>query len=68
MFMIGCDPEIFVKKGGKLIAATGLVPGDKKKPFRVMGGAVQVDGLALEFNTDPVASNDFNRFNTQIVS
>lgn len=52
-FKIGCDPELFVNKGGKLIAACGLVPGDKNSPHKVENGAVQVDGLALEFNTDP---------------
>lgn len=55
---IGCDPEIFVRKNGVLHSAHGLVPGDKKRPFVVPAGGVQVDGMALEFNTDPVAINN----------
>lgn len=53
---VGCDPEVFVKQGGKFVSAHGLVPGNKANPFRVKDGAVQVDGMALEFNIDP-ASN-----------
>lgn len=55
--LIGCDPEVFVSKGGKLISAYGLIEGDKENPVKVNRGAVQVDGMALEFNTDP-ASNE----------
>ena len=67
MFTIGADPELFVKKNGKLIAATGLVEGDKASPKKVIGGAIQVDGLALEFNVDPVSSENFVNFNHNIV-
>jgi len=53
---IGCDPELFIKdrKTGKLISAHGLFPGDKKNPHKVECGAVQVDGMAAEYNIDPV--------------
>lgn len=51
--MLGCDPEFFVKKNGKFICAHDLIPGDKRNPYPVEGGAVQVDGYALEFNIDP---------------
>lgn len=54
IFKIGADPELFVNKGGKPVAACGLIPGNKDEPFKVEEGAVQVDGLALEFNIDPV--------------
>lgn len=54
-FTIGADPEFFVKKFGKLTSAHGLVPGSKEVPFVVPNGAVQVDGMALEFNIDPAA-------------
>ena len=53
MFTIGADPEIFVSQKGKFVSAYNLVPGTKKDPFKVDKGAVQVDGLALEFNIDP---------------
>jgi len=55
MFTYGCDPELFVKNAkGKFISAHGLIPGNKATPFKVDGGAVQVDGMAVEFNIDPV--------------
>lgn len=52
-FLIGADPEFFVQRFGKLVSAHGLVPGTKERPFVVKKGAVQVDGMALEFNIDP---------------
>jgi len=55
-FKIGADPEFFVKKFGQLTSAYGLIPGSKDKPYPVKKGAVQVDGMALEFNIDPADS------------
>ncbi len=52
-FKIGADPEFFVKRFGKLVSAHGLIPGNKDEPFPVPKGAVQVDGMALEFNINP---------------
>jgi len=54
--LIGADPELFVKQDGRFISAHGMVEGTKDNPFKVEGGAVQVDGMALEFNIDPAAS------------
>lgn len=53
--LVGADPECFVRKVGKkqFQSAHGLIQGDKKNPQKVHGGAVQVDGMALEFNIDP---------------
>lgn len=51
--LVGCDPEVFVKKGKTFLSAFGLIKGDKKNPQKVPYGAVQVDGMALEFNIDP---------------
>lgn len=52
-YTIGADPEIFVgDKAGKPVSAFGLIQGDKANPQKVAGGAVQVDGMALEFNID----------------
>jgi len=51
--LIGADPEFFVKKDGKFISAYGLIEGTKKSPQKVLGGAVQVDGMALEININP---------------
>lgn len=50
---VGTDPETFLSRGDKFISASGLFPGTKAEPFKVKKGAVQVDGLALEFNIDP---------------
>jgi hypothetical protein len=65
-FKFGTDPEIFVKRKdtAKLESAYGLIHGTKDQPFRVKGGAVQVDGMALEFNIDPV--DNFKEFNENI--
>lgn len=69
-FTIGCDPEIFVsdRETGRPISAHDLVPGSKKVPHKVKGGAVQPDGLAAEFNTDAVPIDDFKAFDANIVS
>ena len=65
---IGCDPELFVTKDGKFRSAHGLIPGTKKEPFKVNHGAVQVDGMALEFNIDPVDNvDDFVRNNLAVM-
>ena len=65
-FKIGADPEFFVKRFGKLHSAHGLVPGSKEQPFKVDKGAVQVDGMALEFNIDPAET--FDQFETNMTS
>jgi hypothetical protein len=56
--LVGADPEFFVAQAGKPVSAHGLIPGDKKKPHKVGFGAVQVDGMALEFNINPAAGVD----------
>lgn len=53
--LVGCDPEVFVKQNGKFVSAHGLIPGNKANPHPVERGAVQVDGMALEFNIDAAA-------------
>ena len=61
--LIGTDPEFFVKLEGKLVSAHGLVEGSKYAPQEVKGGAVQVDGMALEFNTDPASTKEEFSYN-----
>lgn len=56
--LIGCDPEVFVSQGKVFKSAFGLIKGDKRNPQKVKRGAVQVDGMALEFNIDPAATED----------
>lgn len=65
-FTFGCDPELFIKdQEGRYVSAEGLIPGTKEEPYPVDGGAVQVDGMAAEFNINP--SSTFDEFNDNIV-
>ena len=59
-FLVGADPELFVRNRTtkQFVAAEGLVKGDKMKPEPVRNGAVQVDGMALEFNIDPAHTRE----------
>lgn len=56
--LVGCDPEVFVRNPNskEFVSADNLIPGNKKNPFKVPKGAVQVDGMALEFNIEPASS------------
>lgn len=65
--LVGCDPEVFVRQDGVFKSAFGLIQGDKKNPQAVPHGAVQVDGMALEFNIDPAATEEEFVFNVQDV-
>ncbi len=56
--LVGCDPEVFVKQNGVFHSAYGLIQGDKKNPQKVNRGAVQVDGMALEFNINPADTEE----------
>jgi len=64
----GCDPELFVlDKDGEYVTAEGLIPGTKEEPYPVPFGAVQVDGMAAEFNIDPATTfEEFRRNVTEV--
>lgn len=64
---VGADPEVFATKGGVLVNAHGLVAGSKEEPFPVNQGAVQVDGMALEFNIHPATDEEGFAFNIHSV-
>ena len=65
-FTFGCDPEFFILNAeGVTVSAHDLLPGTKHEPYKVPGGAIQVDGVAAEFNIDPASS--FEEFNHNIV-
>ena len=68
-FKFGCDPELFVFNAeGRAVSAAGLIPGTKQEPHPVEYGAVQVDGMAAEFNIDPVDNfEDFDRNITAVL-
>ena len=65
-FSVGADPEVFIKNKDGFVSAFGMVPGDKMQPSKVEKGAVQVDGMALEFNIDP--AEDEAQFEDNITS
>lgn len=58
--LIGCDPEVFCfdTKKGMYISSHDILYGTKASPFLVEDGAVQVDGVAAEFNIFPAKSED----------
>ena len=54
-FLFGADPEVFVRdrETKKFVSAHGMIKGTKYEPTKVKNGAIQVDGMALEFNVKP---------------
>ncbi len=66
-FLLGSDPEVFVTQAGKFLSAFGLIPGTKEEPHPVDNGAVQVDGMALEFNINPSTNESEFLFNIESV-
>src|SRR5690349_19504953 len=67
-FKFGSDPELFIfDRQGEPVSAVGIIPGDKSNPYPVKCGAVQCDGMAAEYNTDPASCwEEFNE-NTETV-
>ncbi len=65
--LVGCDPELFVKQDNIFKSAWSLIRGDKANPFPVRNGAVQVDGMALEFNITPAKTEEDFLFKVQDV-
>lgn len=53
-FTFGADPEVFTSKNNEFFPVFDILPGSKENPYRVENGYVQPDGLAAEFNIDPV--------------
>ncbi len=66
---LGSDPEVLLTKtdGTPWGAITTGVTGTKEEPQKVPRGAIQVDGMALEFNIDPAEDLDSWVKNTQSV-
>ncbi len=58
----GCDPELFVVDGNGEFVYPDFIPGTKEEPYAVELGAVQRDGMAAEFNIEPVTNfSDWKR-------
>ena len=55
-FTIGCDPEFFLKKEGKLISAIPFLTGTKWEPTPLTKGNIQKDNVAVEVATRPASS------------
>ena len=57
--LLGADPELFLKNSnGEFVGAFGVFPGTKEDPYKIKNrGAVQVDGMAGEFNIPPAANS-----------
>lgn len=51
--LIGADPEFFLQDKGNFVSAFGIIDGTKWEPTPVNKGAIQVDGMAVEFNIEP---------------
>lgn len=64
---IGCDPEIFIRDFGKrkFISGHDLVKGTKDAPEKWEKGAIQADGVAIEFNVIP--AKNANAFVTNVM-
>lgn len=67
-FTLGADPELFLfdKIAKQYISGEDLIPGTKQVPFAVDKGAIQVDGVAWEFNINPVSSTE--EFKTNVLA
>lgn len=68
---IGADPEVFIRdtKTGKIVSAHDLLPGNKLHPHPVSQGAVQVDGVAGEYNIIPCFDREsFAKTNEHVLS
>ena len=66
-FLIGADPEFFIKKKyGGYTSAVGLIGGSKWKPKKIDedGHAILEDNVAVEFNIKPASS--FDEFRSSI--
>lgn len=66
--LLGTDPELFLKDPlGNFVSAHDLIPGSKQYPHQVSLGAIQPDGVALEFNTDPASTKEEFTRNISVV-
>lgn len=57
---IGADPELFIfdKTTHLPVSAYGVIQGTKEQPALVPNGAIQVDGVAAEFNINPAVTEE----------
>ncbi len=67
---IGTDPECFlIDQSGTYFSGHDLIKGTKARPYPVKNGAIQVDGVALEFNTAPARTKEeFTQYISDVLS
>ncbi len=66
--MIGADPELFaVNFKGEVLSVHDILPGTKASPLQVPKGAIQVDGIAAEFNIEPAKNRKEFLYNIEHV-
>lgn len=60
ILVAGTDPEFMLwdPKREELVSAIGRIPGTKKRPHKIPGGAVQRDNVMCELNTDPAQTRE----------
>jgi hypothetical protein len=67
---IGADPEVFCVDTilKRFTSAHDLIPGTKDAPHPVKNGAIQVDGVAAEFNIKPAyTAIEFAQYNSDVL-
>jgi hypothetical protein len=67
--LIGTDPELFAfdHRNDRFLSGHNMIPGTKQDPHEVRDGAIQVDGVACEFNTNPAENADEFLYNIKSV-
>lgn len=66
---LGTDPELFLKKDGKIISAIGKIGGSKSDPQPISndGHFIQEDNVAIEYNIPPCTTIDSWIFHNNFV-
>lgn len=69
-FTFGADPEGFIfNDKDEPVPAALFIPGTKHEPHKVKQGAIQVDGMAAEYNIDPAKTySEFVDNNEAVIS
>jgi len=60
---IGCDPELFISEGLRVVSFHNKLNGLVKSPIKFSNGEILEDGCSLEFNLPP-ATNEFEFSNS----
>jgi len=56
--LVGCDPEVFLKRGNTIISAIGVVGGSKENPLQVEDGTLQEDNILAEIGITPASDKE----------